>query len=33
MLAEVDGVGDGDDVFERLVKAVDERCPRRRRAA
>ena len=27
MLAEVDGVGDGDDVFDRLVKAVNERVP------
>ena len=27
MLAEVDGVGDGDDVFDRLVKAVNERFP------
>jgi adenylate kinase len=28
VLAEVDGVGDGDDVFERLVKVVDDRiCP------
>ena len=28
MLAEVDGVGDGDDVFERLVKVVEDRmCP------
>jgi adenylate kinase len=25
MLAEVDGVGDGDDVFERLVKVVNDR--------
>jgi adenylate kinase len=25
VLAEVDGVGDGDDVFSRLVKVVDER--------
>jgi adenylate kinase len=24
-LSEVDGVGDGDDVFERLVKVVEER--------
>ena len=28
MLAEVDGVGDGDDVFERLVKAVERRASR-----
>jgi adenylate kinase len=27
MLSEVDGVGDGDDVFDRLVKAVNERFP------
>ena len=27
MLAEVDGVGDGDDVFDRLVKAVNEHFP------
>jgi adenylate kinase len=27
MLSEVDGVGEGDDVFERLVKAVNERFP------
>jgi adenylate kinase len=27
VLAEVDGVGEGDDVFERLVKAVSERFP------
>ena len=25
MLAEVDGVGDGDDVFERLAKVVEDR--------
>ncbi len=24
MLSEVDGVGEGDDVFDRLVKAVSE---------
>ena len=27
MLAEVDGVGEGDEVFERLVKVVDDRSP------
>ena len=31
MLAEVDGVGDGDDVFERLVKAVERALPERHR--
>ena len=25
MLAEVDGIGEGDEVFERLVKVVDDR--------
>ena len=29
ILAEVDGVGDGDDVFERLAKVVDDRFPPR----
>ena len=30
-LVVVDGVGEGDEVFERLVKAIDERFDRRRR--
>jgi adenylate kinase len=29
-LVVVDGVGEGDEVFERLVKAVDNRLDRRR---
>ena len=27
MLSEVDGIGEGDEVFERLVKVVDEHVP------